>query len=1171
MKTDKIDFDAFSAPLTGINLIEAAAGTGKTYNIQTLTIRALLEKKLPVESLLILTFTDAAAAELKSRIFDIIQKTLKVATMGDEDIEKLSEKEKKNLERELKLIAGAENSGADREEIITRLHQAQVDFDRAQISTIHNFCANVLRDFSFECHCDAGFDVMGRDDKLLDEIAGDFMRSLLFRAAKPWDQASFFIWGKGAFIGLIQKLLSTPDIKLTAGKLINKKFDHYHADIKDRFEQLLQMPCDFSAFSGSDYYLASSGVKKLDAFEKFKKIIRHGSICRQDWDVIHALSSTSLENGLKKKNTENIRAAIQESSEIKLISDISDLAKLAQGALLLEAKDAIEQKMRKRKRQLNALSYNDLIFNVVEAVKNHPELVEALKDKFRLGIIDEFQDTDSNQCKILEKLFPENEPDRSLFLVGDPRQAIYGFRGCDLNSYLKFTDEIRKKRERYYTLRYNFRSTEPLLDKFNTIFGEHKCPFGKDSFTLPELEAGAKVGERKNPLRTPDGKDFPVFSIIRTEENSTTDLVVACIGDLMHKNLVICDEKDGKEQKRDLQLADIMVLTKTWVEAEKIKSALIKVNYPAVTVKCNSLFASRDAQQLLTFLQAVCHCGNPDLVARSFTTDICDLEYRSILDTDEETKAKYREQLEKLFLIWKREGFPVFFEALCSEFNIYDRYPQLVNGAQRLASFTALGAVLRDAYMRHRLSPNAILKFIADEIEKKDEETFPEPLGEDDSSVRLMSIHKSKGLQFPVVICADLDFNLNPKNTLYAYYSDENKTNILPLFCNDDDKNKSREQDFEEKLRLAYVAMTRAVNCCIVCFKDHHRSDTNRPFFPVMDYLAGCREFEPKPENESALNAAKSIENLDLPKEFFQEEPTLITGTPEKTADTELKAKVFAAPQRPLWKIKSFSSFAAGADNSAEVAELLLDTQENDEFANADFPVRRSENPFPRLTGKWFGDFLHKILAEGNFALDLSMLKEKISKRPPYPDMTPEEINYCAELLFNAVNIDLPGIGKLKELPCQDRLAEMRFNFAMNKELDPAELFRLAGLPVPESADVIAGGLLTGSIDLFFRQQNCYYILDWKSNLLDDYRRDALGSEMLEAKYRLQLLIYTVAAIKFLQLRKGKIFDEADYNKCFGGAYYLFLRGAIPGKSDAGIFFEKTDFATVQKAMELFS
>lgn len=1154
------EFDAFSAPLDAINLVEAAAGTGKTYNIQTLTIRALLEKSLPVESLLLLTFTNAAAAELKSRIFSIIQTTL---TAAESDLEQLTDAQKDDFEREIKLIQNAGNAGLSRADIIFKLHQAQINFDRAQISTIHSFCSNILRDFAFECHSDADFEVMQNDADIVHEFIEDFLRNLFFRDGKAWCESSFFQWEQKYFITILKKYLSTPDIELiTAAGEVENDFDFYRTKIKQLFENLAQMPCDFSKFSNLENY--NNDLKKIDPFEKLPAIIRQGSIKRQDWTVINNLTPSALKSYLnkgKKKTYPLVSANIDECREIALIGEISDLARLAQGALLIRAKNEIAERMRQRNQQTHTLSNDDLISHSVEAIEKYPDLVSALKNKFKFGIIDEFQDTDPSQCIILDKLFFNSDDDRALFLIGDPRQAIYGFRGCDLNSYLAVARSIAP--ERRYTLSCNFRSNGALLDQFNMLFGKHSCAFAKEEFRLPILQVGPKPGRRKNPLSQADGSSFPPFAIVKADV-AMAENVVACVSGLMQKNLFICDETE--KSPRPLKLADIMILTRVWRNASTIKAALNQAGFPANTIKCKSLFASEDAGELLIFLQALCHCNNADLVAQSLATSICGFAVDKIFDANDEIKAEYTASLEELFAVWKNDGFPALFQKIIDLFDIYKRYPKMPNGAKKLASFTTLGNLLRNEYLRRHLSPEALIHFLADGIENRENnyEAYPEPMGENDSSIRIMTMHGSKGLQFPVVICADLDIQpqLFKRGNVCFFYSETKKKRVLAVDPGDEEIATRNNQIFEECLRLGYVAMTRAVNCCIVCCDSRKKSGS------VMDFFAGCRNFSAA--IGSAVDEAKAVESWALPKELFLPLPEKIKYHQSKNSTQEISACKFSGQARQNWKIKSFSALTTTPGDSAKSSEIWLDSAENDEASSPGIILSMPENPFPRLSGKRFGDFLHKIIAEGDFNIDFDRLKDKLASRMPYPEVTGEETGFCAKLLCNAVNADLPKIGKLREIPTADRLAEMRFNLAMKKPLDSAKLFNLAGLPAPEMIENIPGGMLTGSIDLFFRKNDRYYILDWKSNLLNDYSPKSLLEEMTNSRYRLQLLIYTVAAVKFLQLRMDRILSEADYNIVFGGAYYLFLRGIDPQLPDNGIFFERPAYHIVQEALELF-
>ncbi len=1154
------EFDAVNAPLEGINLVEAAAGTGKTYNIQTLTIRAVLEKSIPMDSIMLVTFTKLAAAELKSRIFAIFKLVLD-SVCGD--TASLSADEK---ERAGNLIQKAKSCGLTEKDIQFKLRQAILDFDRAKISTIHSFCADILRDYAFECGSDFDFEILQDDNDLLARTARDFCRNIFFVPAENWGRENFFNWkNTNDFTNCVSALIRNTDAGIRVPEKLEGSFESNLTEIKRLFAALKEAAENDPVKNFlPDYFKKESLLKESDFWKKFTAICNGDSIKKDEWKYIFAVSLetlTSLANKRSKKQYEHISATAEKSQLVKYCTAIFRHYRQCQGHLLADARKWISEKTALYKTRHKLLSNDDLIRKSVLALETSTPFAEKLQQKFKFAIVDEFQDTDPLQCRMLDKIF--FSCGTPIFMVGDPRQAIYKFRGCDLGSYLDAT----QKADNRYTLSRNYRSAGQLIACFNHFFGGHKCAFGKKEFQLPHLQEPQDEDKKRYPLQKEDGTNFAPLQIvmpkIRNDVDNYPHMVADIIANLLQQDLYVFSAQE--KSRRSLQLSDITILVRKWDQAKIIRNILEAYGFPTTTIKADSIFASPEALDILRFLRAVLHPGNRNLASASLLGNLTGKSVDLLLDASENEKSEYLTLLEKFLTVWKNEGFALCFQKILDEFNIFERYSRMPEGAKRLAAFTGIGNILRQQAHRNHLSPAALTAFLAQAISEKSSnaEAFPESIVESSNAIKIMTMHAAKGLQFNVTICTYLDEKDPAKTKSHSgeiYYDQREKCKFISLSPTEEDKAALKNETFEEELRLAYVALTRAVNCCIVAGNGiikNQKSD----YASVLDYLIRNRE------NDCSTGYAVDIAKNDLPinqdiMHFIYLPPSQMKVPYSPQAEKcELAVRDFSASPDQNWKISSFSSLAL---HNHQTGEIPFDLPENDEKENAS-----GNDNLPRLSGAWYGDLIHSTLENMDFSCDLAAIRERVARYLTAINADENEISYTASLLFNAVNTPISDI-RLCDIPASDRVAERRFTFALKNPLNVPELFTLADLEIPDNGSPVSGGFLTGSIDLLFRKDGKFFIADWKSNRLADYSQETLLETMRTSSYSLQLLIYMVALVKFLMHKK--VFDVFDANayECFcGGAYYLFLRGMSPSNGGNGIFFHRPDFETVKAAMEL--
>ncbi len=1182
--------DVFGCGLDGVNLIEASAGTGKTWNICGLYLRLLLERGLEAQQILVVTFTNAATAELRERIRARIAEALDVlrgrASTGDPFV--------------LRLIEAVEAKGAcTRGEMEKRLEAALGTFDEAAIYTIHAFCQRALADTPLAAGLPYGLELIEDDAELRHEAVADFWRrevagtqgdgdlaawlgeardspetwaKLLKRVqAKPLSRV---IWPDG-LDAPAQDLRPALDAAFTAAKGIWKK---------ERANAVQAVLDGLGSLNANSYKAegVEAGAQAWDAW------FATGHPMQPDFDTgskAKLFSSAHLESKTKKKGvTPNhpffcaaadaleARARLEEQLARQRLRLLRDMAKQAGGEL------------RKKKRERRVVAFDDILYNAWDALCNgaRPWLAGALRKRYPAALIDEFQDTDPLQCAIFLAIYDspgETGARGPLFLVGDPKQAIYSFRNADLHTYL----QAKARAKDHHTLAANQRSADGLIDACNALFGAN--PGG---FILPGVAYQAVTpGEKPRPAfadrsegRKPDaplrlwrlpqaGGDYvPRERAQELAVQATAGEISRLLNEGAAGRIAIGGDK--------LSAKDIAVLVRSHRQGSWVKQALALLGIGSVELSQQSVFASCDAEDLEQVLAAILEPAREARLLAALATELMGAAAGEIeaIARDDAALAAWTTRFDELRKVWLARGFGFMLRRWMDEAGVSKRLLARADGERRLTNLLHLGELLHRASIAHP-APDALARWLATQrTEAAAGEEAQVRLESDRNLVQIVTIHKAKGLEYGIVFCPFLwdGYRSSRGEPDAMEYHDEDGNGVIdfrPEAKKDDAvKRRRNEESAAEDVRLAYVALTRAVHRCYLvagCYLYASGKGDPTPkqsTKSLLNWLAagGGLSYadwqEAKPKTDAIEEAWQRIADAAKPHILLTDLP-LERGTPLAIPDASPESlTALPAPKRidPGWRIGSFTALAHGAEHESAAS---------DHDARAAIPAAAAARPdlpahdflrFPR--GALAGDCVHAAFEHADFTDPATWddaIRRALAQHPQRGGGPAPHRQMLRAMMDDVLAAELAEGIVLGKVPKDRRLNELGFNLPA-AGLEPARLnawLRANKYPMPRLTFDALQGYLKGYIDCVFEHGGRYYVLDWKSNHLgyarEDYSAERVAGAMQEHGYHLQYLLYSVALHRYL----GRRLPDYDYGKQFGGAIYLFVRGVRPGWRDA--------------------
>ncbi|HKP64080.1 MAG TPA: exodeoxyribonuclease V subunit beta [Polyangiales bacterium] len=1104
--------DLLQLPLEGTTLVEASAGTGKTHTISTLFVRLLLEKGLGVSEILVVTYTRAATAELRLRIRRRLMEALACF-------------DQQPTAAEDPVLAGLRDRAREAgklEDARKRLADALRQFDEAAIATIHGYCQRVLAGYSFESG--AAFDLrLLEDDRLLvDEVVQDFWANRLCEASETFAahlRSRLVTLNKLA--QLVERALGNPDIALVpAPAPLTASRAQLEQDVARAAERAQQLWC---ASSAELIRLLSDG--RLHGARYKPEVIRAqwapelGAMAELPVadlpKYLSLLTPQALSKNAKKGKPAPVHEffdACQELHEARCALLASLDAELIEFRHALLAYARVE--LPRRKAQAGQLGFDDLLLSLRAALRSArgEALTARLRQLHPAALIDEFQDTDPVQCEIFSRIYAPDRPEPgSLFLVGDPKQAIYAFRGADIFAYLQAAAGAPRA-----SLPVNYRSDPRLLEALNAIWQRAARPFLWEQIDYQPVSAPAHAFDR---LRGPLGEraPFEILFVPRTALDPAQDRPISKTQlEARLPELVACEIVDVLEsgsrlapdptaEGRPIAPRDIAVLCRTNRQAQRVQLELRRLGVPAVLDGDASVFDSEVAAELLRVMSALAEPGSAGEVRAALATSLlgqnaADLER---LEHDERAWDEWVRRFHELCELWQTRGFIRALHALLDRCGVAERLLTRDDGERRYTDLMHLVELLHAEASRSKAGPLALLEWLRRMIQGETERMtlaaadMQIRLESDAQAVTLTTIHKSKGLEYALVYCPFSWDGANlrglDKEHPRFHAGEHGERLTLDLGAGEDakpdaaHKARAEQETLAEELRLLYVALTRAkqrVSVVWGALGDAKASALGYVLHPARDPLAPDqraatvdrleRLSDAELKHDLAELAAAAGGAIELREVAFRErEPW---HRPEPPAQG-LAARVLLRSPADSLRSHSFSRLASETRVAAHAVEgPAIEGIDRDESARSPatdpLPGER-----PRVTladfaaGASFGHLVHSIYEEIDFrAQSADELLDAVSGALAEYGMPELSAQGLARAVFESLRAPLTVGGlelpSLSVVPPEARIAELEFVFPIPEPAAPSraavqqELFAARGAGLSSFSAKRLAGLL---------------------------------------------------------------------------------------------------------------
>lgn len=1176
------DFDLLATPLEGTSLIEASAGTGKSFSIAGLFLRLVVEKHIPVHEILVVTFTQAATEELRERIRKRLRDALSTFESGDcEDdfLRGLLQKEK------------------NREDAVSSLKEAIRNFDQAAIMTIHGFCWRILRENAFESLNLFDMELVSSQELIKEEIVEDYWRKIFYSESTLFVN---FALKEGlrpsALISLLGNRFSQPRLHVIPeiGPLDASAVEHAFVTSLEA----LRAAWPSAGGEIADLLMNTASLKKnrypsakipgwLVAMECFLSCPRPSSTLFPEFEKF---GTAELGRGARKGCSPPSHPIFDLCEEVRRrYEEMLGLYRRKVLSLKAELFRFVGAELSGRKRRRNIFYFDDLLSGLFSALqgKSGRVLTKAIRERYKAALIDEFQDTDPLQYAIFREIFVQKNS--VLFLIGDPKQSIYGFRGADIFAYMEASREVETR----FTLRENWRSAPDMVTALNVLFNNHPRPFVYESVRFhpcrpaPTRDAQMLLidGKPQSPFRVwlMDGDpDASEKSISRAEARESISMAVARE---IQRLLRLAKEGRALLGPRPVREEDIAVLVRRNREAVRLQQILSKLHIPSVLYSTGNLFDSHEAMELERVLTSIASPENGRLLRAALATDILGLKAEDLerVNRDEKSWEEWVIRFKRYQESWVHRGFACMFRQLVRQEKVLRFLMSFPDGERRCTNLLHLSEVLHQVSTQKRLNRTGLLEWLSMQRSGVgvEPEEHPIRLESDERAVKLVTVHKSKGLEYPIVFCPFTWDGSVIRNSRvpFAFHSGETSSGLtLDLGSESalENRKQAEKELLSENLRMLYVSLTRAKSVCYFVWGRFKEAETSAPAYLLYPHDPQKQEYVVDSTRENFLQLGDSFLQTIKDLEKTAGGAMAVDRVSSEGLETQsiprpethpFSCRKFHGRIEREWRVTSFSSLIGMHHAGADVMDR--DDEGSVPVLPDIFEEREGFFSFP--AGVRAGSFLHALFEHLDFTSTDPEQTKKTARQmliehgyePSWEDAILEMIE---KVLHAPLDPDLPGLS-LCTLRGEERLNELGFHFPL-KRITAGKLGEIlrkhalhADIP-PSFAGSLEDlefspvqGYMKGFMDLVFRHRDRYYLVDWKSNDLgptaDYYGRNELTAAMQKGYYILQFLIYTLAIDRYLGLR----LPGYRYDDHFGGVYYLFLRGMDPDRGpESGIF-----------------
>ena len=1211
--TNPLDF-----PLHGSRLIEASAGTGKTYTIAALYLRLVLQhggpelcfpRELLPKDILVMTFTRAATAELSDRIRARLSEAASYfrdhgASAGDAFLQ--------NLKADY-LQAGC--SDAELSRLARRLELAAESMDESAVHTINGWCQKMLTEHAFASGSLFEQEVNTDEDALKLAAAEDYFRRFIYRL-EP-ELVNDIIALVETPEQLVKKIGRAPEGELLASRDY-QPLAATRQQARAKGEAEIQ-PLKTRYRSASD--LLDAILQLPDSGNKGRKAAAQSLIRWLGTDAIAIEKSSDAkylqyDELVKKFKTKLPASAVVFQDFAADVERSNTIAKQADSALLQHASGYIYARFQELKQQAAIMGFDDMLTRLRDALRgpNGPFLAQCIRDQYPVALVDEFQDTDPVQYEIFDTIYrvKRNDPETGIFLIGDPKQAIYSFRNADIFTYLK----ARQATEgRHYNLATNFRSSEPMVAAVNALFRRADDNSRRGAFLykddIPFVEVAANG--RNKVFKGLDGTETAALHWHLAPEPAANKEAYQKPAARYHANLIaqlLNSDKAGFYQG-DVRTAvapkDIAVLVANAKEARLIRSELSKRGIRSVYLsESDSVYAQPVANDLLALVQACAQPRDPSRVRRALAVPLLAEPLARLIDY-QENELVWEAAVERFMgyhELWQRFGILAALQRLLHDFQVPARLlADARQGERQLADALHICELLQQESIKHEgiASLEAYFALQVQEYrnaagpngsngKRTNSEALQLRLESDEALVKVITYHKSKGLQYPLVFMPFAAYTVEQKYRLsehrfpqrYHLLTSEGERVKKVAWSAGDEEARSciLEEMLAEDVRKMYVALTRAEFATFVTMQALGDPQHN----PLFYLLYGDETISNKQSDvlEKAQQSWQPAGVLHTEVSLMQETELVQLKLGVSSVES-LSARVFTGDFKArYWSVSSYSALSYGSEMLTPDSPLQMNTLEGARddavpaavvddhagiagFEQAADKATATENGAGRIhhlpKGAGPGTFLHTLLEEAaelgfaevaqNPEVRASML-DKACQSPFWQEHRATLDSWLQQFL--QLRFELPGAaessgGSVALADLTSYKAEPEFWFE-TRQVSTTRLDALIAqhiqpaYPRPKLDATRLNGMLKGFIDLVFEYHGKYYVADYKSNWLGehdtDYSLDAMRSKILASRYDLQYVLYTLALHKLLKARLGEAYC---YDRHVGGAVYLFLRG----------------------------
>lgn len=1191
---------------SGLHLIEASAGTGKTYTLSSLMVRIFLEKYLPGQ-VIATTFTRAAAAELKSRI-----RTRLVETYCYLDAKRsLTEKEillQAEQESDLLLQHVLKHFATRIAYACERLKLVIDQLDELFVGTLDSFSQKLLREFAFES---------GKIERAqITDDAKTYSRQLIHDVLREWIQSqpqtvidALYLAGELKSVDSFVKLVEDS---------LNFSSAHFKLPEKPtiQFEQLAQLKqlaaeIDISllepyySLDGDHYKHVSGTIFRNGAFNKLFSeclpqllqvlkqsdsiLVFDGSLAVQRELVFKFLGQLADQKVFKKCPAE-ISDGFYQHPCIQQIQQLFGVLKnyaeqFDQLHIYLKAYLCVEVKKRLPQVLQNKgeTTFSQQIRTLSEALKGEQgqRFAVFVQARYPLILVDEFQDTNQDQDDMLASIWrhPERYQKGCMIMVGDRKQAIYGFRGGDMLTFLNAYKDIQAKHGREYKLIHNHRSVADLVEVVDALF-QRQIDFGEQVQYDP-----IRAGTRPHPVLIDQNQPnpHPLRWLMLKDKETEAQQVAWKIRDLLNQSHAgqLYFQKDAQTQI--LNEDDIAVLSRNHDGLDKVQFELerlgIRVNRPSK----RSVFDCTIAQDVGALLTAILHPYDEAKVKRALISRLFAMDLKQLLQLEQtaEGLSQFMTGFDTIRELWSAQGFLVAWQQCLNQFGIWKNLVavQSKDNERVVVNLRHLTEILSQHSEKYQGAQNLYHWYLKQLQSPLDREWELERRLSSEAGVQLMTIHQSKGLEFKIVFLlgADKPFRENNKTLNFSTQDITVPESAQTLtqrvvaiadktYLSETELKQHEERALAEQNRLWYVALTRASHRVYALLQDTDGKS-----------VSGLAFWK---------NRAEPFQHRCCTDEIILEQPPAARHLNQHINIIEIQAQHFP-DQRFYSRGKTSFSYLAqhlrhkvGTDLLASQShEAVLAEDELDQVISVEAPAAQPiswiKSNFPR--GTLAGNFLHEIFEHIDFQCsdewvseirrrfknDYSSLWQDLLIK--YQESFPEEqeaeyslYHAVAEWLQEILSTPLYQGFRLNRLQPEHYLSECPFYLALSDRVLAMkriqQLFAEYGMEMPELLEARSARYLNGSIDLVYFDGQRYHIADYKSNYLGenlaDYSVESIAQSMSLASYWLQAGLYLVALHRYLKVKM----QNYDIEQHLGGATYLYLRG-MNGEAEQGYYY----------------